>query len=354
MGLVVACLFTLHSESVCVRGSNPRVRMHAHAEATLQGSRTLRSTCLLLEEAQVMRGDARPGRGDADCPAARQHARRHDCRQSGSRRRHYWRPPCGNWSLLLHSEDHHRTRALNGRAVEPRLCAGARGHPPPLPPHEKVPRMLVLLHAHAVALTPCRCPQIFATTRKEDAADDGGKRKAGSAPKSGGGGGAGPAKKFKPYSKKMQDAAELEKQQFRDRAKERRLGTSKEYQISEETVRSLTVEESKYLGGDMEHTHLVKGLDFALLAKVRSEMDMKEEKRDEQLDKALEDALTKLEATTLLGKSVRNMVLTERRSGRKSIDMFLPGRTTFAFDLDDDFGSEIPTAVSRCGASLTP
>ena len=152
--------------------------------------------------------------------------------------------------------------------------------------------MLVLLHAHAVALTPCRCPQIFATTRKEDAADDGGKRKAGSAPKSGGGGGAGPAKKFKPYSKKMQDAAELEKQQFRDRAKERRLGTSKEYQISEETVRSLTVEESKYLGGDMEHTHLVKGLDFALLAKVRSEMDMKEEKRDEQLDKALEDALT--------------------------------------------------------------
>ena len=151
----------------------------------------------------------------------------------------------------------------------------------------------------------------------------------------------------------MQDAADLEKQQFRDRAKERRLGTSKEYQISEETVKSLTVEESKYLGGDMEHTHLVKGLDFALLAKVRSEMDAKEEKRDEQLEKALDDALTKLEATTLLGKTVRNAVLTERRSGRKSIDMFLPGRTTFVFDLDDDFGSEMPTAVSRCVA-LSP
>lgn len=28
-------------------------------------------------------------------------------------------------------------------------------------------------------------------------------------------------------------------------------------------------QESKYLGGDMEHTHLVKGLDYALLQKVR-------------------------------------------------------------------------------------
>lgn len=28
------------------------------------------------------------------------------------------------------------------------------------------------------------------------------------------------------------------------------------------------IQESKFLGGDMEHTHLVKGLDFALLQKV--------------------------------------------------------------------------------------
>lgn len=54
------------------------------------------------------------------------------------------------------------------------------------------------------------------------------------------------------------------------------------------------------------------------------------------------------QATTLLGKTVRSMVLTsERKSGRKSIDMFLPGRTTFVFDLDDEWGAEIPTAVSR-------
>ena len=32
--------------------------------------------------------------------------------------------------------------------------------------------------------------------------------------------------------------------------------------------RKLVIQESKYLGGDMEHTHLVKGLDYALLEKV--------------------------------------------------------------------------------------
>ena len=32
--------------------------------------------------------------------------------------------------------------------------------------------------------------------------------------------------------------------------------------------RRKVIEESKYLGGDIEHTHLVKGLDYALLQKV--------------------------------------------------------------------------------------
>ena len=34
--------------------------------------------------------------------------------------------------------------------------------------------------------------------------------------------------------------------------------------------RKQVIQESKYLGGDMEHTHLVKGLDFALLEKVNT------------------------------------------------------------------------------------
>ena len=32
------------------------------------------------------------------------------------------------------------------------------------------------------------------------------------------------------------------------------------------------IQESKFLGGDMEHTHLVKGLDYALLQKVRQQV----------------------------------------------------------------------------------
>ena len=33
-------------------------------------------------------------------------------------------------------------------------------------------------------------------------------------------------------------------------------------------LNNISIEESKFLGGDLEHTHLVKGLDFALLQKV--------------------------------------------------------------------------------------
>ena len=39
-----------------------------------------------------------------------------------------------------------------------------------------------------------------------------------------------------------------------------------------EIRRRQAIEESKYLGGDLEHTHLVKGLDYALLQKVKAEL----------------------------------------------------------------------------------
>merc|ERR1711962_1000733 len=78
---------------------------------------------------------------------------------------------------------------------------------------------------------------------------------------------------------------------YRDRAKERRDGGVSDrpddssgggayravapdvkgnYDAAER--RRQMIQESKFLGGDMEHTHLVKGLDFALLQKVRSEI----------------------------------------------------------------------------------
>ena len=52
--------------------------------------------------------------------------------------------------------------------------------------------------------------------------------------------------------------------------------------------RKQMIQESKFLGGDMEHTHLVKGLDYALLQKVRSEIEHHEFEDDEQLEEAIE------------------------------------------------------------------
>lgn len=40
------------------------------------------------------------------------------------------------------------------------------------------------------------------------------------------------------------------------------------YRNTAAEIRKRAIQESKFLGGDMEHTHLVKGLDFALLQKV--------------------------------------------------------------------------------------
>lgn len=89
---------------------------------------------------------------------------------------------------------------------------------------------------------------------------------------------------------KGQLVSEKDEDRYRDRATERRLGTAKEYTISEDAAKSLTVEESKYLGGDMEHTHLVKGLDFALLAKMRSEEEVLDSMKEAAMENALEDA----------------------------------------------------------------
>lgn len=47
----------------------------------------------------------------------------------------------------------------------------------------------------------------------------------------------------------------------------------------------LQIEESKYLGGDIEHTHLVKGLDYALLEKKRAEIRELDKKKEDELEK---------------------------------------------------------------------
>ena len=56
---------------------------------------------------------------------------------------------------------------------------------------------------------------------------------------------------------------------YRDRAEERRKNANPDYEGTKGIVAD-DVMISKHLGGDMEHTHLVKGLDLNLLRKVCS------------------------------------------------------------------------------------
>jgi len=107
--------------------------------------------------------------------------------------------------------------------------------------------------------------------------------------------------------KQQQDGNEP---QYRDRAKERRDGTNMDYQSlegltqSNEDDRRRQAELSQYLGGDIERTHLVKGLDKALASKVRREemgQSTETEKDVGDLDQLFEDSCAQKKKKTVLG-----------------------------------------------------
>ena len=70
-------------------------------------------------------------------------------------------------------------------------------------------------------------------------------------------------KREKPAKEKKVDKKKEKKpSKYRDRAEERRTDTNKDYE-KDDNIAALEVdaEASKYLGGDVAHTHLVRGLD---------------------------------------------------------------------------------------------
>jgi len=95
--------------------------------------------------------------------------------------------------------------------------------------------------------------------------------------------------------------------------------------------RKQMIQESKFLGGDMEHTHLVKGLDYALLQKVRSEIEHQEFEDDEQLEEAIEgdktekvpekkkDAEEEILFKTIIGKNIFRYLLYIFQGRKKSL-----------------------------------
>lgn len=176
---------------------------------------------------------------------------------------------------------------------------------------------------------------------------------------------------------KMAELAE----KYRDRALERRDGVNPDYQQEEAASegqgayravapdlksgldaaerRKQMIQESKFLGGDMEHTHLVKGLDYALLQKVRSEITLKEtvetettdggEGGDGSGDEGPRDDDNKLAFKTGMGRRIFNAIVSSR-GGPEFNDLFLPGRMAYSIDLDAD--DEIPTTMIRSKADL--
>ena len=104
------------------------------------------------------------------------------------------------------------------------------------------------------------------------------------------------------WKRRRKEKAAATSTTYRDRAKERREGKNLDYNDTtvattynngdEYTDKKRQAELSKFLGGDEQHTHLVKGLDMALAQKVRREemgTDGREQE-EEDLDQLLEDA----------------------------------------------------------------
>lgn len=166
------------------------------------------------------------------------------------------------------------------------------------------------------------------------------------------------------------EARRKEQEKYRDRAKDRRELKGEYENIAKEweAQPELDIEQSKYMGGDLEHTHLVKGLDRALLSKVRTEL-LKKQKVDEVHKVRQERKAQQKKKTfeTLLGRQVWKALVdtlhphhvtfkqrVEKMS--KAISMgqqirgaptsFLPGRMFYEFDTGADLGpSDIPRII---------
>lgn len=196
-------------------------------------------------------------------------------------------------------------------------------------------------------------------------------------------------KKKKLYAaiKKQDDdlLAELAKR-YRDRAKERRENANPDYQGDDPSVtmaayhavapdikstvdqaerRKQLIEESKYLGGDMKHTHLVKGLDYALLHKVKAELVNDEEEiedfeveRGEEEEVELKSDRRKLSSDkdsesiwapkSVMAANIINLLNKDKLPDQN--ELFLPGRMAYIVDLEDECADEIPTTIIRSKA----
>ncbi|KAJ3160141.1 hypothetical protein HDU86_000977 [Geranomyces michiganensis] len=131
------------------------------------------------------------------------------------------------------------------------------------------------------------------------------------------------------------------------------------------TPGGISYEQSKFLGGDVRHTHMVKGLDYALLSRVRSELQTQEESSTEE--RKAQEYVEQLHGDggvatfdSVLAANIYDIAITrakEKPPARN--EMFIPGRMAFLWEFGtvDDVGdylptSDVPTTVIRSKADL--
>ncbi|XP_058790582.1 protein Red isoform X2 [Phymastichus coffea] len=188
------------------------------------------------------------------------------------------------------------------------------------------------------------------------------------------------AKLKKQEDDKMAELAE----KYRDRARERRDGVNQDsvedpitnasaYRAVAPDLKSgldaaerrrQMIQQSKFLGGDMEHTHLVKGLDYALLQKVRSEIEAKEYEQEQEMEKLIkpkekvkeEKKVEKKDEETMFktktARNIHRIVSIMKSKNVEHNELFTPGRMAYVIDLDDDTEGDIPTTLIRSKADV--
>lgn len=171
---------------------------------------------------------------------------------------------------------------------------------------------------------------------------------------------------FQRWQAKKAQYTEKQGSQYRDRAAERREDNNPDYKDTEDLQGEVDIEKSKFLGGDLEHTHLVKGLDYALLQKTKAALEREEEERlekafEESESKKQKEAQKKEEAAktdnaprfvTQMGRALHELLMTKPvAADKEKTSQFLPGRMIFEFELDD-FASPLPTTLLQPKSDL--
>ncbi|EDV93505.1 protein Red [Drosophila grimshawi] len=198
-------------------------------------------------------------------------------------------------------------------------------------------------------------------------------------------------KNFYAALKKQEDVKLQElSEKYRDRARERRDNVNPDYQNPSSTPghgsntnayravapdmksgvdaaerRRRIIQESKFLGGDMKHTHLVKGLDYALLQKVRSELHSKEAEEEELAAALAREKLAEAAAAAqqleaerreaedinaingALARNIYNLIQARRSKEVPRNELFAPGRMAYVIDMEDEMEMDIPTTLKR-------